>query len=494
MSPMSGTAPWVELAETHSAVVFFVGDRAYKLKKPVRFDFLDFSTRELREQAVRRELELNRRIAPDVYLGVSEVDDVNGEVLDHVLVMRRLPSERRLAALVRSRAVEDDHLRAVARVVAAFHGGAARGAVISAAASPASIRAKLTADLQELGDIPATVLPAGAAADVARRATRYVDGRARLFEQRVAEGWVCDGHGDLLADDVFMLPDGPRVLDCLDFSDNLRYGDVLADVAFLAMDLEHLGAPELADRFVELYGELSGEHHPPSLVDFYVAHRALIRAKVSALRHEQGDASARTTAVELLELAGERLRRSRPTLTLVGGAPGTGKSTVAGGLADRNGGVLLRSDVLRKELAGLDPRTPSSAAFGAGLYTADFTQRTYEALLARARIALELGESVVLDASWSDPAHRADAARLADATASDLVELRCELEAEIADARLRRRGNAGGDPSDADRGIAAQMRRRAGLWPTASVIDTSGSRDDALDKAVAACAEPREAT
>ena len=111
----------------------------------------------------------------------------------------------------------------------------------------------------------------------------------RLFEQRVADGWVCDGHGDLLADDIFCLADGPRVLDCLDFSDELRYGDVLADVAFLAMDLEHRGAPELAARFLELYDEFSGERHPASLVDYYVAFRALIRAKVSALRAQQGD-------------------------------------------------------------------------------------------------------------------------------------------------------------------------------------------------------------
>jgi aminoglycoside phosphotransferase family enzyme len=307
---MNGTAPWVELAETHSAVVFFVGDRAYKLKKPVRFDFLDFSTPERREGAVRRELALNRRIAPDVYLGVAEVRDVDGGILDHLLVMRRLPAERRLAALVRSNAVADEDLRGVARVVAAFHAAAHRGDNISAAASPESIRAKLDADLQELRDLPAGLLPRDEIEDIARRATRYVAGRARLFEQRVAAGWICDGHGDLLVDDVFLLADGPRVLDCLDFSDELRYGDVLADVAFLAMDLEQLGAATLAERFVDLYCELSGEHHPPSLVDYYVAFRALIRAKVSALRHEQGDETARTTALDLLELARNRLRRA----------------------------------------------------------------------------------------------------------------------------------------------------------------------------------------
>ena len=328
---MSAGTPWVELAETHSAVVFFVGDRAYKLKKPVRFDFLDFSTPERREQAVRRELALNRRIAPDVYLGVAEVHGVDGAVCDHLLVMRRLPGDRRLAALVRSDSVADEDLRAVARIVATFHAGAARGDGIAAAGSPTVIEAKLAADLEELRALPAGVLQSDDVDDVARRATRYVEGRRRLFDQRVAAGWICDGHGDLLADDVFLLADGPRVLDCLDFSDELRYGDVLADVAFLAMDLEHLGAPALSQRFVDHYCELSGEHHPETLVHFYVAFRALIRAKVSALRHEQGDEAARATAVELLDLARARLRRSSVRLTVVGGAPGTGKSTVARG-------------------------------------------------------------------------------------------------------------------------------------------------------------------
>ncbi len=169
-----------------------------------------------------------------------------------------------------------------------------------------------------------------------------------LFEARVAAGCVCDGHGDLLADDVFCLADGPRVLDCIDFSDQLRYGDVLADVAFLAMDLELLGAAELATRFLALYDELSGDRHPSTLVDYYVAFRALIRAKVSALRCEQGDEGARALATRFLDLALERLRQGRVVMVLVGGAPGTGKTTVAGALGHRRAWAVLRSDVVRK--------------------------------------------------------------------------------------------------------------------------------------------------
>jgi predicted kinase len=173
---------------------------------------------------------------------------------------------------------------------------------------------------------------------------------------------------------------------------------------------------------------------------------------------------------------------------MIGGAPGTGKSTVAQGLADRKGWVLLRSDVVRKELSGLDPRTLAAAPFGTRLYSDETTRRTYDELLARARLALEHGESVVVDASWADADRRDDAAVLAATTSSDLLELRCDVDAAVADERLRMRQRAGRDPSDADPLVAAAIRDRAAPWPTATVVDTSGSRDAALELAVAAAA------
>ena len=372
-------------AETHSAIVVFAGDRAYKLKKPVTFDFLDFSTRELRETAVHREVELNRRISPDVYLGVSDVYDVDGSICDHLVVMRRLPSDRRLSALVAAGTVTDDDLRTLARLIAVFHSRVPRTEATAAAGSPEHLATKLELDLGELQRFRGSILDAATLDEVATRpATRYVRGRARLFEARVEGGWVCDGHGDLLADDIFFLADGPRVLDCLDFSDELRYGDVLADIAFLAMDLERLGAPELAEELVRRYDEFSGERHPSTLVDYYVAFRALIRAKVAGLRVEQGDEGSRGTAGELLDLALEHLRRGRVAMVLVGGAPGTGKTTTAEALGARHEWAVLRSDVVRKELAGLDPRAPAPDAIGAGLYSPAATRRTYDELLSRA--------------------------------------------------------------------------------------------------------------
>jgi uncharacterized protein len=461
------------LAETHSAIVVLLGNRAYKLKKPVDLGFLDFSTRAAREAIVHREVELNRRLAPDVYLGVADVTGPDGELCDHLLVMRRMPEDRRLATLVRRGLATDEQLREIARAVAAFHSRAARSAAIAAAGSPSAIAAKLERDLDDLDAYAGDPL-------------RYLAGRRALLETRVRAGCICDGHGDLLADDVFCLADGPRILDCIEFDDALRYGDVLADVAFLAMDLEHLGASDLARSFLRWYGEFSDEHHPESLADWYVAFRALIRAKVACVRYRQGDTAAADRARELLTLAGTRLRHGRVTLVVVGGAPGTGKSTLAAGVARARGWALLGSDVVRKELAGLPADADATAALRQGLYDDATTAATYGELLRRAGRALELGESVVLDASWTRAADRDRAAGLGAATASRVVELRCEAPPELAEARISARRRAGTGPSDATPEVARALRAGADPWPSAVPIDTTGPEESSLRRALEA--------
>jgi aminoglycoside phosphotransferase family enzyme/predicted kinase len=463
-----------------------LGDRAYKLKKPVDLGFLDFSTREARERVLHRELELNRRLAPDVYLGVADVLGPDGTPCDHLLVMRRMPDDRRLSTLVRSGAASDDDVREIARALAAFHARAERGAVVDRAGAPDVVAGKLERDLAELASAAGALLPADRLRAVADAGRRYLAGRHRLLEARVRTRCICDGHGDLLADDVFCLPDGPRILDCIEFDDTLRHGDVLADVAFLAMDLERLGAAGLAASFLHWYGEFSGEHHPTTLAHYYVAFRALIRAKVAYVRVGQGDDGAATDARRLLELAGRHLQDGRVRLVLVGGAPGTGKTTVAGSVADALGWVLLRSDVVRKELAGLRADADAAAAPGADLYSEERTAATYDELLRRARRALELGECVVLDASWTNAAARRGASAVAAATTSEIVELVCRAPEAAAAARLTARRAVGGDASDATVEVAGWLRARADPWPDAIEIDTSGPAGDARARAIAA--------
>ncbi len=283
------------------------------------------------------------------------------------------------------------------------------------------------------------------------------------------DGRVVDGHGDLLADDIFCLDNGVRILDCLEFDDRLRWLDGLDDACFLAMDLERLGARDLARRFISWYAEYSGDPAPASLRHHYTAYRAFVRAKIASLRAADGDGEAAGLAWQLAGLALRHLRAGAVTLVLVGGLPGTGKSTLAGVLADRLGFTVLRSDRIRKELAGIPPGQRCAVPWGTGIYTAAWTERVYAELAGRARRLLALGESVIVDATFNGLAERAACAAAATAAHADLVQLRCAASAEVAARRLTART---GDASDADQAVARQMAASAAPWPEAVTIDT----------------------
>ena len=463
-------APYTDVAETHSASVFFAGDRAYKLKKPVKLAFLDFTTLAGRAAACKRELELNRRFAPDVYLGVADVRDQNGTTCDHLLVMRRLPADRRLATLISARAPVGRQLRQVARLLAAQHAAAQRSPEIDRQGSRDALTRRWHDNIDQARPVGARLAMTETIEETWRLAQRFLIGREPLFARRVRTGRIVDGHGDLLADDVFCLDDGPRILDCLDFDDALRWLDGLDDASFLAMDLERLGAADLAERFLDWYAEYSADPAPQALRHHYAAYRAFVRAKISCLHWEQGEHSAAGEARLLAELALGHLRAGAVTLVIIGGLPGTGKSTLAGELAGRLGFTVLSSDRIRKELAGIPPGQAAPAAYGGGIYAASWTRRTYEELLHRAAMLLALGESVIVDASWASSGNRAAAATLAGGLAADLVSLHCATPAEVASRWLRDRR---GDISDAGTEVARELAAAWEPWPQAAGIDMS---------------------
>lgn len=473
--------PRAEVCETHTAIVFFAGDRAYKVKKPVDLGFLDYTTPAARRTACRREVALNRRFAPDVYLGVGEFHAPESEAPEPLVVMRRMPAERRLSRLVREGAAPDDVLRTVARHLAVWHADAPRGPDTDEQGTRDALSSRWEASF---GQVRASAdddsVPEGLA-EVERLVRRYLAGREILFASRIEQRRVVDGHGDLLAEDIFCLDDGPRVLDCLEFDDRLRYVDGLDDAAFLAMDLEQLGAPQAAAYFLAQYSEYSGDPAPASLWHHYVAYRAFVRAKVSLIQARQGTPGADTAARRLVSATLRHLRTSAVGLTVVGGLPGSGKSTLSGALADRLGFTLLSSDRVRKELAGIPAEQSAAAGYGEGLYTPEWTAKTYATLLDRAAALLSAGESVVLDATWSDTAHREAARRVAERTSADLVALHCHVPDDVTAARLRARSSG---PSDAGLDIAAAIADREPAWPDAVALDTGGPLESAVARAL----------
>ncbi|GGN52035.1 hypothetical protein FHR83_009244 [Actinoplanes campanulatus] len=443
------------------------GDRAYKLKKPVDLGFLDFRRRADRFRACHREVRLNRRLAPDVYLGVADIVGPDGLPGDHMVVMRRMPDERRLSTLVRRGAPVDAELRRLARVMAVFHGIARRGPAIDAEGGRAGLRGRWDATFEQLRHLHSGVLDRDAADEVERRAHESLDGRDRLFTDRIAHGRIVDGHGDLLADDIFLLDDGPRILDCLEFDDRLRYLDGLDDAAFLAMDLEHLGAPALAGRFLDWYAQFSDDPAPEPLRHHYVAYRAFVRAKVACLRHEQGNPNAAADVVAYTDLTLRHLRAGMVRLIAVGGPRTEAKTSLAGRLADQLGATVLSSDRIRREMAGLDPRMSAAAGFDQGIYTTEWTDRTYAELCWRARQLLEVGQTVILDASFTRDRHREAARRLAACTHSTLTELLCTAGITTLAA-----------PSDADSLIAGLLAAGADDWPQARHVATDPGAGD----------------
>lgn len=473
-------APSAQAVETHTAWVFLAGDRVYKVKKPVNLGFLDFRAPDARARACAEEVTLNRRLSPDVYLGVAEVRGPDG--VEHAVVMRRLPDALRLGNLLRTRTDLAGEIDAIAALLSRFHADAAVPGDASRLGGAAALRQHWDEGLDLLAR--SGIVPPANIDESRSLVHSYLAGRQGLLRSRAAAGRVRDGHGDLLTDDIFCLPDGPRILDCLEFDRSLRVCDVLADIAFLAMDLEHRGAVAYAQRLVSRYAVLAGDQWPVSLEHHYIAYRAHIRAKVAAIRAGQagGEEATRaaTEARSLASLAFRHLREGRVRLLVVGGLPGTGKSTVAKAIAAGNGWPVLSSDVVRKRLAGLAARVPAGAAYGEGIYSSSWSDAAYAELFERALDHLEMGQSVVLEASFTDPVQRQRASELARCTETELVEVSLVAPETVAAARIgsRRRGES---ESDATIDVHDRMAAQARPWPTAHQVRT----DTALEKTVA---------
>lgn len=462
--------PYAAVHETHTGLVVLVDDLAYKGKKPLQTDFLDFRTPERRERACQRELELNRRLAPASYLGVAHLNMPWTDAAEPVLVMRRHPDSARLATMVRAGQPVSDALLAIAGVLARFHENADRSRSVAAEGKVGAVRARWIANIVELRRFVDTVVDGERLDAVERLATEFLAGRAALFNGRIADGRILDGHGDLLADDIFCFPQGPEILDCLEFDDRLRYVDAIDDAAFLAMDVEFLGRGDLAEFFLERYSRLAADPAPRSLKDFYIAYRAVVRAKVDCVRFTQGHLDAAADASRHLDIALEHLRACSVRLVMVGGGPGTGKSTLAQGLARQVGADVVATDAVRKDLQAAGVIGGGSGALNAGLYSEENVAAVYDEVLRRAHLQLANGRSVILDGTWRDPSRRAQVRQLAAETHSAGLEFRCEASVDTAARRVAAR--PADAMSDATPEIAGALADSGQSWTEAHPIDT----------------------
>jgi predicted kinase len=375
-------------------------------------------------------------------------------------------------------------LSAIAERLACFHAEASRSSAVDACARVPAITARWQENLTELRRHVGTALDVEVLDEVARLTTNFIDGRAALFAARIVERRIVDGHGDLIADDVFCLPDGPILLDCLEFDDQLRYVDGLDDAAFLAMDLEFLGRRDLATFFLDEYRRRARDRAPASLEHFYLAYRAVVRAKVDCIKVDQGVNDATADARRHLELALQHLRAGTVRLILVGGGPGTGKTTLARALGETLTTQVISSDDVRRELQAEGDIDGAAGVLDAGLYSPDKVDAVYATMLLRARLLLAGGRSAILDGTWRDPQHRALARDVARQECCPTVELACTLP--LADA-MTRIANRPRSASDATPELASAMTLDQHDWREARRIDTSQPLGDSLAEAQKLC-------
>lgn len=435
--------------ETHISWVLLAERFAYKLKKPVRLPFLDYSTPERRLHFCEEEVRLNRRLAPSLYLGVSRITgtveapglDGSGATLDYAVRMRRFPdgalfSERALAGTLGPGEVDR-----LAQRLAGFHLAAAS---VTQPAAGAVLARRALAALEGC----AGLLAPGEASDLRAWITEQAALVAPLWQARRAAGHTRECHGDLHLANILEVDGDIAAFDCIEFDDALRCIDVVEDAAFTQMDLAARAAPGLASRFINAWLEHTGEYEGVAGLRLCLVYRALVRAMVANLRTRRSEAA--------LAYAGQALawsRRAAPRLIITHGLPGSGKTFASQRLLESEGAIRIRSDVERKRLFGLD-LLASSRGRGVEIYTADATGRTYERLFALARVALRAGWPVILDAAFLKREERSAARALADAEGVRFAILACEAPQPVLQERLRSRR---GDASEADLAVLEKL-------------------------------------
>lgn len=469
----------VERIETHVSTVLLAGEFAYKIKKPVDLGFLDFRTLEQRAFFCAEEVRLNRRLAPDIYLGripitgSSEAPALGGEdaPIEYAVHMRRFPPAALLVDHLDRQALPLEVMDGLARLIADFHVTAERAPADNDYGEPEQVAAPVWDSLRDLQALrePTELAELAAleqwlAAELARLEP--------LFRTRRQGGFVRECHGDLHLRNLVWWDDRLLAFDCLEFDPGLRWTDVMSDLAFTLMDLEYRAAGAHANRLKSAYLECGGDYAGLGVLRFYQFYRALVRAKIAALRVRQlpegtvEHADQVQEAANYLALAESYTRPRQPRLVLTCGLSGSGKSTLAQVLVETCGFVRIRSDVERKRLFGLSPSERAGAEAGEGIYSRDASEITYRQLSELARTALAAGDSVVVDAAFLKQEQRQAFYELAAALQIPVDVLLADAAPEVLQARVAARLAAGADPSDAGPAVLAHQQQTV-EWPAA---------------------------
>jgi len=464
----------VEHIETHISDVLLTGRHAYKLKKPLALGFLDFSTLAKRHFFCCEELRLNRRLAPELYEDVDAITGTpahptvqgQGEPIEYALRMRQFDQSGLLERMLARGELTGAHVDEIAASVAGFHAALPAATPDSGFGSPERIMQPALQNFEQL--LPLLAGSDRALLDELHAWTRDQHAAlAPLFDQRVREGCVRECHGDLHLGNIALIDGRVRIFDCIEFSADLRWIDVISEAAFLAMDLLQHRRTDLAFRFLNRYLELTGDYAGVRLLRYYMVYRALVRAKVAAMRAAQSDVPPaerqplQSKCHARLALAQQLVTSEQPVLLIMHGLSGSGKTALSQTVLQAIGAIRVRSDIERKRLHGIGEATRSDSALGGGIYTAAAGAATYQCIARVAEHAIEAGFPVVVDAAFLERARRDQFRNLAATLGCPFAILHAEAPDAVLRARIAQRASAALDASEAttavlDRQIATQ--------------------------------------
>ncbi|MHC4878461.1 MAG: bifunctional aminoglycoside phosphotransferase/ATP-binding protein [Planctomycetota bacterium] len=462
----------VRVVETHISWVLLTRDSAWKIKKPVRFDFLDFSTLERRKHFCEEELRLNRRTAPDLYLSIVPISgttaapevDGTGEPFEYAIRMHRFDDSRLLSHLAADGLLRPSLIDTLAERVADFHASIPSATMDSPYGRAADIRRDALDNFNTIEQLAVDDAEHEAEIHHLREWTATeADRLVSMFEQRRQAGFVRECHGDLHLGNIVELDDGPRLFDCIEFNAGFRWTDVISEVAFLVMDLEEHGEEQLARRLLNRYLERTGDYAGLHVLRFYLVYRAMVRAKIDMIRlsdDSQPETLRRSLQREFgtyLSVADHDAERSPPALIVTHGVSGSGKSVFAEQIVEHSAAIRIRSDVERKRLFGLDETDRVSGRSAADLYSPETSRRTYDRLAELAATIISAGFPVVVDATFLQPAQRSQFRQLADRLQVPFLIVACSAPEDVLVDRVAQREVIDRDASDAGVAVLRQQ-------------------------------------
>jgi len=400
-----------EVIETHISIILLTGTYAYKFKKPVNFGFLDFSTLAKRKHFCKEELRLNRRLAPELYLEVVPVSlgpklGDNDEVIEYTVRMREFEQTSQFDRMLNADTLGPAHLDALGLRIADFHASATVAGPDSAYGMPSAIQTPVEENFSQMLDCLHSSQEQSRL-KLLRDWTRKTFQKLQLtLQSRKDNGFIRECHGDLHLRNIALVQDVPVAFDCIEFNDNLRWIDIISEVAFMVMDLDHRGRPGLASRFLNVWLEQTGDYAGVSLLRYYLVYRAMVRAKVDCLRAYQADVDTVAREAILQDYltyleSGERYTKPPPAvLLLMHGLSGSGKTRISQSLLENLPAIRLRSDIERKRLHGLTGDARTGAEIDQDIYSHAASERTYQHLKTLAGTLLDSGHNVIVDASF----------------------------------------------------------------------------------------------